>query len=408
MQKNLPSNLYCKKILLGITGGIAAFKCAELIRLLQKNNAEVKVIITKNGQQFITPLTLQTLSKNKVYTDMFDLNFEPNIDHIELARWADLVLVAPASANFIANITYGLAPDLLTTTCLATTAPIAIAPAMNHQMWNAKITQQNLATLKKRGINIFGPTSGIQACGEIGSGRMLEPNEILALTDNFFAQKAILKNCNILITAGPTIEPIDPVRFISNYSSGKMGYTLAQRAMQLGANVTLISGPTSLCIPTNVNYIAINTAVEMQKAVMANIAKNDIFIAAAAVADYRVENIASNKIKKSADLTLKLIKNLDILSEVTKLKYNTFIVGFAAETENLLENAKQKLIQKNLDMIIVNKVGFDENQQPIGFMNDANEIIILSKNGDKIAIPKCSKQELAKKIMEIIMDAQNF
>lgn len=401
MNHNVISNLSNKKILLGITGGIAAYKCAELVRLLRKAGAEVKIILTKNGQQFITPLTLQTLSKNKVYTDMFDLNFEHSIEHIELARWADLIMIAPATANFIANLTYGLAPDLLTTTCLATAAPIAIAPAMNNQMWNATITQQNLETIKKRGINIFGPATGIQACGEIGSGRMLEPNEIFELTNSFFAKKPILKNCNILITAGPTIEPIDPVRYISNYSSGKMGYALAQAAAQLGANVTLISGPTNLPSPIDVNYIPIKTAIEMHETVIKNIKKNDIFISAAAVADYRADNIAPNKIKKSTDnLTLKLVKNPDTLEEVAKLENKPFVVGFAAETDNLLENAKLKLQQKNLDMIIANKVGFDENENPIGFIDDQNEVIILDKNGDKIEIPKCNKQELAEKILD--------
>jgi len=386
-----------KNIILGITGGIAAYKSAELTRLLRHANCNVRVIMTQNAQEFITPLTLQTLSGNQVYTKMFAQNLQVNIEHIALARSADLIVIAPASANFIAKLAYGLADDLLTTVCLATTAPIAIAPAMNKVMWQNSITQPNIAMLSDRDINIWGPAAGDLACNETGLGRMLEATEIFSLIKNFFAPK-LLQGVNILVTAGPTQEALDPVRFLTNKSSGKMAYAIAKAAENAGANVTLISGPTNLPCPHNVKRINVISAEEMYSQVMQQIKNTAVFISAAAVADYRPAKISKQKIKKtSTELTLELQKNPDILAAIAALPKKPFTVGFAAETENVENNALKKLKTKNLDMIVANKVG-----KNLGFESDNNELIILSKNAPKIKLNYAPKTQLAKELITIV------
>lgn len=387
-----------KNILLGITGGIAAYKAAELIRLLRTHEANIRVIMTQNAQKFITPLTIQTLSNNIVYTEMFSQQQITDLAHITLARWADAILIAPASANFIAKLACGLADDLLSTVCLATTAPLAIAPAMNKEMWNAVVTQTNITILKKRRFFIFGPNAGKQACGEIGFGRMLEPQNIFELIPTMFASQ-ILYGKKIVITAGPTQEDIDPVRYISNRSSGKMGYALAIAAQEAGANVILVSGPTSLPTPPKIKCINIQTAKEMYQATMQEIINCDIFIAAAAVADYRPKNVPAQKIKKTAaTILLPLRRNPDILTKVAALTKRPFIVGFAAETENLLKNAKKKLKDKNLDMIVANQVG-----KNLGFNSDENSVVILHKNAKITILPKTSKTKLAQQIITCLL-----
>jgi phosphopantothenoylcysteine decarboxylase/phosphopantothenate--cysteine ligase len=390
---------YHKNILLGITGGIAAYKAAELVRLFTAYGISVKVVMTQNAMRFITTLTMQTLSNNYVYTDMFNQESRANLEHIALARWAEAIIVAPGSANFISRLTYGLANDLLSTLCLATIAPIAIAPAMNREMWQADITQENIARLKKRGVAIWGPASGEQACGETGLGRMIEPQEILQQTLQLFAPQ-VLVGKKVVITAGPTREAIDPVRYISNHSSGKMGYALAKAAKEAGAEVVLLSGPTSIdpSYYTQIRTIRVTTAKELYERVMQEVGECDIFIGAAAVSDYRPIIVHTQKIKKGYLVdSLELELNPDIVAEVAKLKKRPFIVGFAAETENLLENARKKLESKKLDMIVANQV--DENH---GFYHEDNSAIILNKNTEQINVAKISKLELAKRIIEYI------
>lgn len=377
-----------RRVLIGISGGIAAYKTLELIRRLQEHGALVKVVLTANGREFVTELSVRALTgDNEPATAM---------SHITLARWADVVLVAPASANFIAKFTHGLADDLLSTLCLATTAPILIAPAMNQQMWQNVATQDNIKRLHERSCKILGPDSGNQACGENGPGRMLEPEQLLQALHDHFAPK-FLNNKHILITAGPTQEAIDPVRYVSNHSSGKMGYALAAAALQLGAKVTLISGPTAIALPTNHNLeiISVVSAHSMLQAVLNIIdqQKIDIFIGCAAVADYAPVAVNSQKIKKDAELiTLELKRTPDILAQVAALPANSrpFTIGFAAETENLLENAAQKLQQKCLDLIIANSVSGSN-----GFNQDDNQVWILGKDTAPIALPKMRKQSLA-------------
>lgn len=345
-------SLQNKRILLGLTGGIAAYKSAELCRLLTKAGAEVRVVMTRGAQEFITPMTMQALSGQRVHTELLDTDAEAAMGHIELARWADLILVAPASANFIARLAQGEANDLLTTVCLARRGPLALAPAMNQAMWSATATQQNLATLREHKVQLFGPDSGEQACGDIGPGRMLEPQAIAELAAAQFTS-GILAGVKVTITAGPTREAIDPVRYLSNHSSGKMGYALAQAAMEAGAAVTLISGPVALAPPERVKLVKVESAQQMLEASLAE--PGEIFIAVAAVADYRPAQVASSKIKKqAATLTLQLVRNPDILATVAQLKPKPFCVGFAAETDNLADYAKAKLRDKQLDMILAN------------------------------------------------------
>ena len=351
------TNLINKKILIGITGGIAAYKTAELVRLLIKAGAEVRVVMTASAQQFVQPLTYQALSGHRVYTDIFDAEADSAMDHIELARWCDLMLIAPASADFLAKMSAGYSDNLLLTLCLACNEPVAVAPAMNQQMFANAATVDNLAALAERGVLIWGPADGEQACGDIGPGRMLEPAQLLAnIADSFAPGK--LKGIKILITAGPTREAIDPVRYISNRSSGKMGYALAAAAKKSGADVTLVSGPVSITAPASVELLSVSSAQQMYDAVMQRAGSVDIFIACAAVADYRVANPVSRKMKKSDDpLTINLLPNPDILAEVSAAEQRPFCVGFAAETDDLENYAREKLQRKKLDMIAANKVG---------------------------------------------------
>ncbi|OGT09097.1 MAG: phosphopantothenoylcysteine decarboxylase [Gammaproteobacteria bacterium GWE2_37_16] len=398
------NNLKGKKIILGVTGGIAAYKTCELIRLLVKNGAEVRVVMTESAQEFITPLTLETLAKNKVYTTTFEKQRVEKIEHISLANWGDCILIAPATANIIAKITHGIADDLLSTMCLATpvSIPILIAPAMNAMMWSNEATQDNIQILKlRKNIRIFGPGEGLLACGVIGAGRMLEPGELAAMTAGVFVEPLFLGK-KIIVTAGPTRERIDPVRFISNDSSGKMGYAIAEAASNLGAEVILISGPTEIAAPKNVKKIDIITAEEMNAAVMNNIEGCDVFVAAAAVADYRVEQVNAQKIKKNENnqnLMLSLVRNPDILANVACLKHPPLTVGFAAETENVIVNAKQKLASKKIDIIAANLVG-----DGIGFNNDQNALTVLTRLGESFEIPEQSKSSLAYELMRIVAD----
>ena len=387
-----------KNIVLGVTGGIAAYKAAELTRLLIKEGSKVRVVMTEAAQAFITPLTLQALSGEAVRSELFDPAHEAAMGHIELARWADLVLVAPATANLLAKLAHGRADDLLSTLCLATEAPIAVAPAMNQQMWQSDATKDNMKRLQARNVVILGPDSGDQACGETGPGRMLEPAAIVARIKNEFAPKR-LENKRILITAGPTREPIDPVRYLSNRSSGKMGFAMAIAALQAGAEVTLIAGPVSLEINKAVNRINVETAATMHTKVIENIDSCDIFIATAAVSDYRPEFMEAQKIKKDADqLTLSLTKNPDILADVAGRSSKPFCVGFAAETQNLEHYARQKLISKNLDMIIANPV---DNGR--GFDQEDNTLHVFWKDGDK-AFATAPKTELARQLINLIAE----
>jgi phosphopantothenoylcysteine decarboxylase / phosphopantothenate---cysteine ligase len=391
-------HLLGKKILLGICGGIAAYKCPELIRQLKKQGAEVRVVLTQSASQFVTPLTLQAVSGHSVNNQLFDVQAELSMSHIALAKWADLILIAPATANIIAKLTNGIADDLLTTLCLATEAPIAIAPAMNQQMYHAQITQQNLANLANRdNVMIWGPAQGEQACGDVGLGRMLEPAQLVTHIRQWWTTASNAKDIHIVITAGPTQEALDPVRYLTNHSSGKMGFALANAAVKLGAKVTLITGPVSLSTPKGVKRIDVISALDMQAAVMDNIANCDIFIGCAAVADYRPANIAVQKIKKQGDeIQLLLVKNPDIVASVAGLSKDErpFVVGFAAETQDVEKYAYQKLINKKLDLICANDVSLPEQ----GFNTDTNAIIIYGKDF-KQTLPVMDKQTLAEKIL---------
>jgi phosphopantothenoylcysteine decarboxylase/phosphopantothenate--cysteine ligase len=343
-----------KRILLGITGGIAAYKCAELTRLLVKAGAEVRVGMTRAATEFITPLTMQALSGQRVHLNLLDSDAEAAMGHIELARWADLILIAPATADFIARIAQGQADDILSTIVLATSAKIAIAPAMNQAMWANDSTMTNLNVLVDRGYHIFGPAKGEQACGDVGPGRMMEPAQLLELSASLF-ETGELAGKSFVITGGPTQEAIDPVRFISNHSSGKMAYALAAEAVAAGAKVTLISGPVNLPTPESVKRIDVISAAQMLAATHEAIADCDVFIGVAAVADYRPAEIAAQKIKKSDEqMQLTLIKNPDIISEVAQLEEKPFVVGFAAETNDIVSNGKDKLKRKGLDMLFAN------------------------------------------------------
>jgi len=385
-----------KRIVLGVTGGISAYKAAFLVRLLRKNGANVRVVMTQSATKFVTPLTFQALSAKPVHTELLDLNTETAMGHIELAKWADLILIAPASANFIARYANGFAEDLLSTLCLATDSPVIIAPAMNQQMWRNQATQENLERINTRGITVVGPTAGVQACGDDGPGRMLEPEEIVVCTANMF-QTNILTGSRLLVTAGPTREAIDPVRFLSNRSSGRMGYAVATAAAEAGADVTLISGPVDLAAIGIEKVIHVTSAEEMQESVMQRINNIDIFISVAAVADYRVQKISEQKIKKSDD-TYELImqKNPDILAEVSALYDAPFTVGFAAETENLELNAQTKLHLKNLDMIAANQV-----DKKLGIDCDENALTIFWKTGRE-KLPLAPKNKLARSLIKLI------
>ncbi len=394
------SNLGNRKILLGITGGIAAYKSAELVRLLIKAGAEVRVVMTEGAREFVQPLTYQALSGHRVYTDLFDAEADSAMDHIELARWCDLLLVAPASADFLGKLNAGYADNLLLTLCLASKQPVAVAPAMNQQMFANRATADNLASLRARSVLVWGPDEGEQACGDVGPGRMLEPEALLQLVDDRF-RPGKLDGVSLLLTAGPTREVIDPVRYISNRSSGKMGYALAQAATREGAEVTLVSGPVALAPPAVARFIAVETADEMFNAVMQYAAQSDIFIACAAVSDYRVDEVAAHKIKKESDtLTLKLVRNPDILATVSALESGRpFCVGFAAETRQMEEYARDKLEQKKLDLIAANLVGGEGS----GFESEQNRLEVFWKDG-RHEIERASKAEVAKQLMDLIAE----
>ncbi len=392
-----------KKIILGISGGIAAYKCVELVRLLRAEGASVTVVMTESAKKFITPLTLQAVSGEPVRDDLFDLNAENAMGHIELARSADLIVVAPATANVIAELAYGLSKDLLTTLCLATSAPIAVVPAMNQQMWHNFAAQKNIQTLKAHQFKIWGPASGEQACGDVGFGRMIEPAEIVAHICLHWKNKT-LTGKKVLITAGPTREAVDPVRCFTNYSTGKMGYALTDAATAHGASVVLISGPVDLVAPIDVKLISVETALEMDQAVQDNLNGADIFIGAAAVADYRPIEVKSKKIKKSADsMTINMVANPDIIVNVSNSKRRpALVVGFAAETNDVIEHAKNKLSQKNLDMIIANQVGHGK-----GFGEVESAVNIIMHEGSINKIPAMPKSKLAMEIIDILSKKLN-
>ncbi len=391
------ASLERKKILLGVTGGIAAYKSAVLLRALQQQGAEVRVVMTRGAQAFVTPLTFQALSGHPVHTELLDPAQEAAMEHITLARWADLILVAPATANCISRLAHGLADDLLSTLCLATTAPIALAPAMNQAMWLNQATQANVATLSRRGVTLWGPDQGEQACGETGPGRMLEPEALCERVAAFFSAGP-LHGVRVLMTAGGTREPIDPVRFVGNRSSGKMGYALAEALRDLGASVNLVSGPAQLPVPGGVDLVGVETAAEMRDAVMARVGQCEIFVGVAAVADYRPEQMAEQKIKKQAEsMQINMLRNPDILAEVAALAEPPFTVGFAAETEQVEAFAEAKRLAKGVDMIAANQVGSGEG----GFEGDENALILLWHEG-KVSLPMMDKVHLARRLAEHI------
>ena len=392
-------SLINKNILLGVTGGIAAYKSAEIVRVLKKAGSSVRVVMTQSAQEFITPLTLQALSGNPVSTDLLDVEAEAAMGHIELARWADAILIAPATANTIARLSSGRADDLLSSITLAFDGPIGLAPAMNQAMWKDERTQSNIKSLERKEFSLYGPGSGEQACGDVGLGRMLEPSEIVELFASLF-EAGSLSNKSVLITAGPTQEPIDPVRYVTNRSSGKMGYALAEAAIEAGAQVTLVSGPVNILPPASCNLIPVETAQEMYDAVMHHVRGIDIYIGTAAVADYSPSKIENSKIKKKGNneaLVLKMKENQDILKTVSDMKDRPYMVGFAAETEDLLKNARKKLEKKKIDLIIAN----DVSDKSIGFDSEENEVTLIT-NSEEVLLDKSSKKKIAKSIVEFI------
>jgi len=389
-----------KRILLGVTGGIAAYKAAEIIRRLRERGAEVRVVMTDAAKEFITPLTLQAVSGHIVANSMFDPQAEAGMGHIELAKWADLVLVAPATANVISRLTTGMGDELLTTLCLASPAPLAIAPAMNMQMYLHAATQSNLKVLAERGVHIWGPGVGSQACGDVGPGRMLDPMDIVEEVTKFL-QPAPQTDFSFLITAGPTREAIDPVRYISNHSSGKMGFALAEAAAAIGAKVTLVAGPVNLPTPKGVKRIDVESALEMQSAVEAEVAQHPIFIGCAAVADYRMAEVAPQKMKKTEGqegLSLQLIKNPDIIAGVAARTDKPFVVGFAAETQDVARYALDKLQRKGMDMIAAN----DVSRAGQGFNADQNALTVFWADGQQ-ELPLASKQQVAQQLISLII-----
>lgn len=387
-----------KHILLGVTGGIAAYKSAELVRQLRLSGAVVRVVMTAAATEFITPLTLQALSGNPVHTDLLDTAAEAAMGHIELARWADVLLVAPATADFIARVADGRANDLLAAVCLACEAPVAIAPAMNRAMWENPATGNNLVTLQARDIRVLGPAAGLQACGETGPGRMLEPDELVVGLSGMF-RSGVLAGLQVLVTAGPTREAIDPVRYLSNHSSGRMGFAVAAAAAEAGAAVTLISGPVSLATPAGVQRIDVESAADMYAAVMRTVTSTDIFISVAAVADYRPAVLAPQKLKKeSAEISLDLIRNPDILAAVAALPDAPFTAGFAAETEALVTNAQDKRLVKGVDMIAANRVGAG-----LGFNSEENALHVFWEKGEQV-LPVTGKDKLARQLLNLIAE----
>ena len=389
-----------KKVLLGVSGGIAVYKALDVISRLKKKGIEVKVIMTKSATEFVTPLSFQSLSENPVVIDMFDEPKAWEIQHISLAKWADLVVVVPATANIIGKVANGIADDMLSTTIMATKAEVIFCPAMNTNMYENKIVQKNMATLKDLGYGFINPASGRLACGDIGRGK-LENTEIIAekIIKKLSSKSRDFEGKNVLVTAGPTIVPIDPVRYLTNRSTGKMGYEIAKEARDRGANVTLISGPTSLDIPTGVNFIKVNTNEEMLNAVLDNFNDSNIVVKSAAVADFNVKEYSKEKIKKTdSNLVIELERDKDILETLGKQKTNQIIVGFAAESSNVIENAKFKLKRKNIDYIVANDITSNDT----GFASDDNKVTIISSLGDVISLDKMSKREVAKNIFDMI------
>jgi phosphopantothenoylcysteine decarboxylase/phosphopantothenate--cysteine ligase len=390
-----------KRVLLGVTGGIAAYKSPDLVRRLREQGAEVQVVLTAGAREFVTPMTFQAVSGRDVRSDLWDPEAEKAMSHIELARWADFVIIAPATADFIARLATGQADDLLTTLCLATDRPIALAPAMNRLMWANAATQANVATLKSRGIHVWGPGEGDQACGEVGAGRMLEPLQLAGYVAGTLVPSGPLAGKRVLLTAGPTRERIDPVRFISNRSSGKMGFAVASAARELGAEVTVVAGPCTCATPPGVRRIEVESASDMLNAVMKNIDGVDIFIATAAVADYRPANPVESKIKKTSEsMDIKMERTVDILATVAARvgAARPFVVGFAAETDSVEQYARQKLMKKNLDMIAANEVGHDK-----VFEKDDNALLVLWRDGSR-ELPHAPKVTLARDLVALIAD----
>jgi phosphopantothenoylcysteine decarboxylase/phosphopantothenate--cysteine ligase len=395
------SSLTNKRIVLGVTGSIAAYKSADLVRRLREAGAEVRVIMTAGGREFITPLTLQAVSGQPVHSDLLDVEAEAGMGHIELAKWADLVLIAPASADCLARLVQGRGDDLLGAVCLASNAPLAVAPAMNQAMWADAATQANVETLRGRGVHIFGPGEGGQACGDVGAGRMLEPAELVNESMALFATGS-LAGLHVLITAGPTREPIDPMRYISNRSSGRMGYALAEACVEAGAKVTLVSGPVCLPTPERLTRIDIETAAEMLAAVESKLGECDIFISTAAVADYRPAQMAEQKLKKSDEvISLELARTEDVLAMVAARDEAPFTVGFAAETENIIENAQGKLQAKGLDMIAANKIGKTGSGEPLGVESEDNALRVFWPGGEQ-DLPRAHKSQLARQLVALI------
>ena len=387
-----------KKIVLGVTGSIAAYKAADLVRLLIKEGAEVKVVMTQAASEFITPLTMQTLSGSPVAMTLLDADEESTMGHIQLARWADWVLIAPASANTLAGLAHGRTEDLLTALCLATTAPIAVAPAMNNKMWSNEATQNNLATIADRGVLVLGPATGEQACGEHGEGRLLEPEQLITELLHLILPTK-LSGKRVVVTAGPTHEPIDPVRFIGNRSSGKMGFAIATAAAQAGAEVILITGPVALATPPEVQRVDVETAQQMFEAIE-KIEQIDIFIGCAAVADYRPEQYSESKLKKAVETqrAIQVTENKDIIAAVAQRQVKPFIVGFAAETDDIINYAKDKMERKQLDMIAANLVG-----RGLGFGVDTNTLYVFWQQGEAL-LPLALKSHLARDLMRLIID----
>jgi phosphopantothenoylcysteine decarboxylase/phosphopantothenate--cysteine ligase len=389
-----------KRILLGVTGGIAAYKSPDLVRRLREQGAEVQVVMTAAAREFVTATTFQAVSGRPVRTDLWDAAAEAAMGHIELARWAQLVLIAPASADFLARLAAGHADDLLSTLCLATEAPIAVAPAMNRVMWANAATRANVATLLQRNVQVLGPAEGDQACGEVGAGRMLEPLELADRASIMLLGGGPLQGRRVLITAGPTRERIDPVRFISNRSSGKMGFAVAQAAREAGAEVVLVSGPVSLPTPAAVRRIDVESAADMLNAVLGEVDRTDIFISTAAVADYRPAAAAEQKIKKTSDrMDLSMERTADVLATVAARPNRPFVVGFAAETESVEQHARAKLLKKNLDMIAANEVGHDK-----AFDCEDNQLIVLWRAGRR-DLARASKVTLARQLVALIAES---
>lgn len=396
----MASTLQGLRCLLGVSGGIAAYKSADLVRRLRDAGAEVQVVLTENAARFVAAQTFQAVSGRAVRSSLWDEKAEAAMGHIELARWAEVILIAPASADLMARLAHGNAHDLLTTVCLASEAPVLLVPAMNRVMWAHAATQDNARTLQARGVALLGPASGDQACGEIGAGRMLEPTEIVAALLARRGQDAVLKGMRVLVNAGPTFEDIDPVRFIGNRSSGRMGFAIADAAARAGAEVVLVAGPVDLATPAGVQRVDVRSARDMHAAVLAALPA-DVFVATAAVADYRVANTAPNKLKRSsADLNLTLVPNADIVADIAAhAKRPQLVVAFAAETENVVENARGKLARKRVDLVCANRVGIDG----CGFESADNALDVVSSDGEW-HWSQAPKTELARRLVELIAD----